>query len=47
MEEEVDGLVRKKMRPSRILLRGAAVAEKVVRLTLHFAPGETGTGRRL
>ena len=39
--EGVDGLLREKTRPSRILPLGPEVAERVVALTLEDPPGET------
>jgi transposase len=41
MQAGVDGLLRDKTRPSRIPSLGAAVAERVVALTLTEPPGET------
>ncbi|MGH6840479.1 MAG: IS630 family transposase [Methylocella sp.] len=41
MEEGVDGLLRDKTRPSRKPPLGAAVAGRVVKLTLSAPPGET------
>jgi len=40
MEEEVDRVVREKKRSSPIPLWHTAVAEKVVRLALHFPPDD-------
>ena len=41
MDEGVDGLLRDKTRPARIAPLGAAVADRVVALTLEDPPGET------
>lgn len=41
MEEGFEGLLRDKTRPSRVPPLGAAVAERVVALTLIKPPGET------